>query len=246
MKPYLSVPIQDCGEPLVPIAIEGVTLHNPPPYQQLGADYQGRSPFCLRTGVLQGLAAARQTLIKQKPDWQILVFDAYRPIAVQQFMVDYTFEQILQRDGLTSAQLTEDQRADVYEQVYQIWALPSHDPKTPPPHSTGAALDITLLDETGNPLDMGGDIDELSPRSQPDYYQQLTPQNSAEGQKFTQYQQRRDFLNNIMTSAGFLRHPGEWWHFSKGDQFWAWQQNQRQSTDEHTVAYYGRVESLKP
>ena len=124
--------------------------------------------------------------------------------------------------------------------------MPSHDPKTPPPHSTGAALDITLLDETGNPLDMGGDIDELSPRSQPDYYQQLTQQNSAEGQKFTQYQQRRDFLNNIMTSAGFLRHPGEWWHFSKGDQFWAWQQNQRQSTDEHTVAYYGRVESLKP
>lgn len=133
MKPYLSVPIQECDEPLEPIAIEGVRLQNPPPYQQLGADYQGRSPFCLRSGVLQALATARQELIKHQPDWQILVFDAYRPIVVQQFMVDYTFGQILQRDGLTTAQLTDIQRADIYDQVYQIWALPSSDPKTPPP-----------------------------------------------------------------------------------------------------------------
>ncbi|MFN9173360.1 MAG: M15 family metallopeptidase [Synechocystis sp.] len=241
MKPYLSVPIQECGEPLAPIAIEGVQLLNPPPYQQLGADYQGRSPFCLRTGVLQALVTARQELVKQQPDWQILVFDAYRPIAVQQFMVDYTFGQILQRDRLTTVQLTDTQRANIYDQVYQIWALPSPDPKTPPPHSTGAALDITLLDETGNPVAMGGEIDELSPRSQPDYYRQLTPKNSTEAQTFAQYQQQRDLLNTIMETAGFLRHPGEWWHFSKGDQFWAWQQNQRRST-EYYFAHYGRVE----
>lgn len=241
MKPYLSVPIQECGEPLAPIAIEGVQLLNPPPYQQLGADYQGRSPFCLRTGVLQALVTARQELVKQQPDWQILVFDAYRPIAVQQFMVDYTFGQILQRDRLTTVQLTDTQRANIYDQVYQIWALPSPDPKTPPPHSTGAALDIILLDETGNPVAMGGEIDELSPRSQPDYYRQLTPKNSTEAQTFAQYQQQRDLLNTIMETAGFLRHPGEWWHFSKGDQFWAWQQNQRRSM-EYYFAHYGRVE----
>lgn len=88
---------------------------------------------------------------------------------------------------------------------------------------------------------MGGEIDELSPRSQPDYYRQLTPQNSTEAQAFTQYQQRRDFLNTLMETAGFLRHPGEWWHFSKGDQFWAWQQNQRRSPERY-VAHYGRVE----
>ncbi|WP_413325826.1 M15 family metallopeptidase [Synechococcus sp. MIT S9503] len=26
-----------------------------------------------------------------------------------------------------------------------------------------------------------------------------------------------------MTEAGFARHPNEWWHFSHGDQLWAWQ-----------------------
>ena len=25
-----------------------------------------------------------------------------------------------------------------------------------------------------------------------------------------------------MRSAGFVRHPNEWWHFSHGDQLWAW------------------------
>jgi D-alanyl-D-alanine dipeptidase len=240
MKPYLSVPIQDCGEPLVPIALEGVCLQNPPPYQQLGADYQGRSPFCVRTGVLAALREARDWLNARKPDWQILIFDAYRPIAVQQFMVDYTFNQVLQRDDLTATNLTEEQRLAIYDQVYQIWALPSADPTTPPPHSTGAAIDLTLLDETGTPIDMGGAIDELSPRSQPDYYRPLIAQATTDADTFSQYQARRDLLNDMMTAAGFLRHPGEWWHFSKGDQLWAWQQNQQQPSGRY-IAYYGRV-----
>lgn len=242
MKPYLSVPIQDCGEPLVPIVIEGIALMEPPPYQQLGADYQGRSPFFVRTGILQALTQARDALQQQRPGWQMLIFDAYRPITVQQFMVDYTFDQILQRDGLTAEPLTNQQRDAILSQVYQIWAVPSHDPQTPPPHSTGAAIDLTLLDEQGHWVEMGGDIDELSPRSQPDYYQHVTPKNEEESQKFCHYQQNRDLLNNIMQSAGFMRHPGEWWHFSRGDQFWAWQCNHGQANGPH-IAYYGRVAS---
>ena len=26
-----------------------------------------------------------------------------------------------------------------------------------------------------------------------------------------------------MGTAGFVQHPNEWWHFSHGDQMWAWQ-----------------------
>ena len=25
-----------------------------------------------------------------------------------------------------------------------------------------------------------------------------------------------------METAGFAQHPNEWWHFSLGDQLWAW------------------------
>ena len=52
-----------------------------------------------------------------------------------------------------------------------------------------------------------------------------------------------------MTNAGFKRHPGEWWHFSLGDQMWAWLHNQEyednvaiaHSTVAEPIARYGRV-----
>ncbi|MEB3190857.1 MAG: M15 family metallopeptidase [Snowella sp.] len=235
MKPYSKIPIQDCGEPLVPIALENICLEDPAPYVFLGADYQGKSPYCLRTGVLTALAQAQDNLSQCQPGWKIKVFDAYRPIAVQQFMVDYTFGQILARDKLTLEQLSEAQRQQILEEVYQIWAIPSHDPATPPPHSTGAALDITLINELGQAVAMGGEIDELSPRSQPNFYQQATDQEAQI------YHYHRCLLNDLMESVGFLRHPGEWWHFSLGDQLWAWQYNQRNAIA-HRIAHYGRVE----
>lgn len=241
MKPYLSVPIQDCGEPLASINLEGVKLVKPHPYEALGADYQGRSPYVLRLGILESLTQAQQALDALKKGCKILIFDAYRPIAVQKFMVEHTFAEILKRDNLQREQLGVEQVEEIYEQVYQIWAIPSEDPLTPPPHSTGSALDITLLDEAGKPLDMGGEIDELSPRSEPDYYQQISPENPGQAEQYQIYQQRRNLLNHIMEFAGFLRHPGEWWHFSKGDQLWAWQYNQRHPDDQQ-IAYYGRVE----
>lgn len=240
MKPYLSIPIQDCGEPLAPIDLDGVKLVEPHPYEALGADYQGRSPYVLRTGILESLARAQRALASLKKGCQILVFDAYRPIAVQKFMVEHTFAEILKRDSLQREQLSPQHTEKIYQEVYQMWAVPSADPLTPPPHSTGAALDITLVDAKGKPLDMGGDIDELSPRSQPNYYQRISPENQDKAAAYQAYQQRRNLLNHIMEFAGFLRHPGEWWHFSQGDQLWAWQYNQRHG-DAEQIAYYGRV-----
>lgn len=234
-KPYLQIPIQDCGEPLVPINYPPVRLTLPPPYQQLGADYGGRSPYVLRSGVLAALVRAQEALTRRKPGWKLRLFDAYRPVAVQQFMVDYTFRQILDRDGLDPSALSAAQREEVLTEVYTIWALPSHDPLTPPPHSTGAALDLTLADEADQVVDMGGEIDELSPRSQPNYHSQRPEPESQ------LYRANRELLNQVMESAGFLRHPGEWWHFSLGDQLWAWQMKERYP-QANFRARYGRAE----
>jgi D-alanyl-D-alanine dipeptidase len=45
-----------------------------------------------------------------------------------------------------------------------------------------------------------------------------------------------------MTQAGFERHPQEWWHFSLGDQLWAWQRQQQ--TGELVMAHYGRADLI--
>ena len=40
------------------------------------------------------------------------------------------------------------------------------------------------------------------------------------------FQNRRSLLFSVMEQAGFVQHPNEWWHFSYGDQLWAWTSNQ--------------------
>lgn len=234
MKPYQQIPIKDCNEPLLPINLSNIVLIDPPPYQQLGANYQGKSPYCLRKKVIDALANARKKLEKSCPGWKIQIFDAYRPVEVQQFMVDYTFNLILQQADLKKVDLSPEKHQQLLEKVYQIWAIPSYDLATPPPHSTGAAVDITLVDLTGNAVDMGGEIDDLSDRSQPNFYI-----NSSKPQEKL-FHQHRVLLNDVMESAGFLRHPGEWWHFSLGDQLWAWLYNQRHPQNP-VIACYGRV-----
>lgn len=234
MKPYQQVPIVECGEPLVPIPAD-FAIESPHPYQQLGAIYQKRSPYYLRQSVLDNLRQAQIQLQLSHPKWQIKIFDAYRPIAIQQFMVDYTFAQVVQTEGLIADNLSQKERDRLWQKVYQIWAVPSLDPCTPPPHSTGAAIDITLVNDTGETVNMGSPIDELSPASHPDYFAHST--NSLE----QQYHAHRQLLHDVMYQTGFMRHPGEWWHFSLGDQMWTWLKNQ-ENPNHVAVARYGCVE----
>ena len=40
--------------------------------------------------------------------------------------------------------------------------------------------------------------------------------------KYQVFHKRRSLLLSVMNQAGFVQHPNEWWHFSYGDQLWAW------------------------
>lgn len=238
MKPYKLIPIQDCREPLVEIPPQ-IPRETPHPYLKLAAPYGDRSPYWLRQGVLEKLLLAQAKLDQIQPDWNIQIFDAYRPIAVQQYMVNYTFEQMLQAENLSASLLSPDQHQALLQEVYRFWAEPSLDPKTPPPHSTGAALDVTLVDQAGLPVKMGSPIDEMSPRSYPDHYVML--ESASEPASAQTFHQNRLLLRQAMTSAGFEQHPQEWWHFSWGDQLWAWLVSQRQGNPLNTepTARYG-------
>lgn len=235
MKPYQQIPIAECHEPLVPIPVEYFAFETPHPYQKLGAPYHNSkadSPYYLRQGVVDSLIAAQKHLQQDYPDWKILIFDAYRPVEVQQFMVDYTFAEIARERGCKFP-LSEDQKQEILEKVYQFWAVPSLDRAIPPPHSTGAALDVSLVNKNQQPIDMGSAIDEISERSYPDYFS-----NSNESQQ-QEYHRHRQILKNAMLAAGFQQHPNEWWHFCLGDQMWAWLTNQQQKTSQ-VIARYGR------
>lgn len=257
-KAYSRIPIQDCGEPLVPIPTDWFTFTDPHAYAVLGAPYGQRSPFFVRQGVCDRLIQAHHRLQAIEPGWRIQIFDAYRPIVVQQFMVDFVFTEQVHRQGLCIKTLTEEQRLTILEQVYQFWAKPSLDPAAPPPHSTGAAVDVTLINDRGEPIDMGSPIDEISERSHPNYFApaelnpgQATELNQSPVHKMPRahecdrpeqrYHVHRCLLRRILEQAGFHQHPNEWWHFSYGDQLWAWTERQTHG-NELAIAQYGRAD----
>lgn len=220
-KPWLSLAIKDNGEALVPLPPQ-IARIEPHPYMQLGAPYGQTSPHCLRHGVVVRLLAVHDQLQQRMPGWRLRVFDAYRPNAVQQFMVTHTYSELRTQQP----QLSE---RDLWDMVYTFWAQPSEDAATPPPHSTGAAIDLTLQDAQGRELDMGTPIDEFSPRAHPDYF--------ADKPEHADIQRHRMLLRTLMLEQGFAQHTAEWWHFSYGDQLWAWHQQ-----DASVSAHYGRAD----
>jgi len=234
VKPHYQVPIQECGELLLLIPPQLARV-DPHPYTRLGAPYGEWSPFFVRQGVCYRLLLAQSRLEQERPGWQIQIFDGYRPVAVQQFMVDHTLRALAQTQGIDPQQMTASERQKLLNQVYEFWALPSLNPATPPPHSTGGAIDVTLVDPAGHPLDMGSPIDEISPRSYPGYFNNpSTPEQHA-------FNHHRQQLKQVMTQVGFEQHPHEWWHFCWGDQMWAWLVNQADPTTP-AIAHYGRCD----
>ena len=78
-------------------------------------------------------------------------------------------------------------------------------------HSSGGAVDLTLADEQGRPLDMGCGFDEFTP---------LAATNALENAN-TPARDNRRLLYTVMINAGFTNYAAEWWHFDFGDLFYA-------------------------
>lgn len=232
MRPWHGVPIVDCGEGLEPLPATLLRLE-PHPYASLGAPYgAAASPFRLRSGVVGRLLAAQEVLHRHDPRLRLAIFDAWRPLAVQRFMVRHALVEECRQRGLDPNGEGPELEA-VRALVGRFWAAPSADPATPPPHSTGAAVDLTLADSEGQPLPMGGAIDALGPVSEPNHY--ASKAQAAPDAEPARWHANRERLLAVMAAAGFARHPNEWWHFSLGDQLWAWSQGEAQ-------AIYGRLE----
>jgi len=217
-----KVAIKECGEKLVEISAEFLRF-SPHPYEKLNAPYSGKSPFFLRESVVSCLLKAQERLDSLKRGYRLKIFDGLRPISVQRFMIEYDTNKIaLERFNTAFKELSDEQKKEVDNTVSYFWS-PINDniELSPPPHSTGGALDLSIVDADGIELDMGTDIDELVDASESNYY---------EGSG-TLYESNRKLLVEVMTFAGFTQLPTEWWHFSYGDQIWA--------LDNKTLAKYG-------
>jgi D-alanyl-D-alanine dipeptidase len=147
---------------------------------------------CLNTAFLQKevidkLKKAIVLLQKSHPGYHFLIYDAARPLSIQWVLWN------------TLSDLPPKER-----QKYVA------DPKEHSIHNYGSAIDITLVDANGKPLDMGTKYDFFGELAYPNKEKQFL----ANGRLSQKAYQNRLLLRNVMKNAGFIPIDFEWWHFN--------------------------------
>jgi D-alanyl-D-alanine dipeptidase len=196
------LPIVECGEPLVPLEATG-RLRVRALYAEQGIPGAPTTTY-VRAGVRDRLLRAVAAL----PDGvALVVFDGYRPLNVQAYLWD-DFRARL------AAEHPEWDGDALDRATGQFVARPVADPLRPPPHRTGGAVDVYLIDAaTGAELPMGTEADEVAPASATRYFEEH-PEEPFTGN-------RRTLYHAMSRAGGFANYPGEWWHFDFGNQRWA-------------------------
>lgn len=109
-----------------------------------------------------------------KRGYRIMLFDCYRPL-------------------------------DIQKKMWTIVSNPSYvaDPAKGSIHNRGGAVDITLVDSTGNQLDMGTPFDHFGIEASHDY-EYLSEE----------VKDNRKLLRKLMTRSDFRIFDSEWWHYN--------------------------------
>lgn len=130
------------------------------------------------------LIKAQKLLKATHPDYSLLVYDAVRPLSVQKKL-------------FTVVQNTK----------YQAYVA---NPSRTGMHNYGMAVDLTISDPQGIPLDMGTPFDFFGKAAGINQEQEL----KAQGILTQDQIDNRKLLRKVMTEAGFVTIRGEWWHFN--------------------------------
>lgn len=141
----------------------------------------------LQKETMAKLKKAQALLEKEHPGYHLLIYDAARPLSKQWELWNT---------------LTEYPPAK--RRTYVA------DPKEHSIHNYGSAIDLTVADEKGNPLEMG---------TKYDFFGELAyPKEEARFLKAGKLSQKaidnRLILRKTMTQAGFTAIDYEWWHFN--------------------------------
>ena len=132
------------------------------------------------------LAKAQQALKKLRPELSLKVYDATRPMSVQQKMWNVV--------------------AGTSKDIYV-----SNPRNGGGMHNYGLAVDITLCQAaTGDTLDMGTQVDFLGP------YAHIDDEEGLVGRHIItkEAKQNRELLRKVMREAGYKPLRTEWWHFN--------------------------------
>lgn len=133
----------------------------------------------------RALAKAQRILKEKHPELSLKVYDAARPMHIQQKMWNVV--------------------AGTPKNIYV-----SNPKNGGGLHNYGMAVDITLCDAKGDTLPMGTHIDYLGRMAHIDIEADM----EKKGQITKQARRNRELLRSVMRQAGFRPLRTEWWHFN--------------------------------
>ena len=147
--------------------------------------YEDLREAYLHPDAMACLLKAQQLLRKRRPGCRLIVYDAARPMSVQQKMwvaVKRTDKKIYVSNPANGGGM----------------------------HNYGLAVDVSILNEDGTPLPMGTPVDHLGKEAHITTEEILV----KKGIITEEQRQNRLLLRNVMTESGFRTLPTEWWHFN--------------------------------
>ena len=200
-----SIPIRESGELLIDLSSGDII---PVDLTRNHIQRLSQNPFLVRETVARRLEMAQAHLPNE---YQLELKEGWRPVQVQAQLWQDTLRYVM-------ASMPSLQAAEIRTEAARFTAPPDESP----PHSTGGAVDVVLLHNRA-PADVGWEFNRPGPGSASAY------KVSAPAR------QNRIILCTALDSAGFINYPAEWWHWSYGDRYWAFQGSK-------SAAIYGTVQ----
>lgn len=142
----------------------------------------------LQPEIANRLSKANTLLQQSNPGYKLLIYDAARPNSAQ-----YDLWKAL--DALKIPERSKTQYVA--------------DPKIGSNHNFGCAVDLTVVDDKGKPLDMGTKYDFFGTLAYPRSEQEMLRQGKLTSRQIA----NRMILRRVMVQAGFKQNTTEWWHY---------------------------------
>ena len=139
----------------------------------------------LHPDAAQALKKCQQRLKQLRPELSLIIYDAARPMSVQQKMwnvVKGTSKNIYVSNPANGGGL----------------------------HNYGFAVDITICDEKGDSIPMGTKIDYMGRAAHPEFEDEMV----RKGVIAQEAVNNRRLLREVMSAGGFKVLKTEWWHFN--------------------------------
>lgn len=198
-----AIPIIECGEPLIDLRNQSAISFGPPPERPDNICYTK-----MRKTVYDKLSQAQEMLPK---GIRFCLYEGWRSLQLQNEL----FEAMYANNAKSYPHMN---AAELFLETTKLVSpltLPDGTPNIPP-HSTGAAIDVYLVNANGM-LDMGIPLNQWSQDTGAFLSQTDSPHISEDARN------NRALMSHALSALGFINYPYEYWHWSYGDRYWAFQ-----------------------